>query len=183
MKKIKIIQAVLIIIFLTLITSNAYSVIFPKYCLEDLCKRSSNVVRATVSSITYFKEDNKIFTSIYFQTVEPIKGDLEKSGRFEIIRYGGTIDSTTVSQAFAPTFHIGEEVLLFLNEFISKQFGRNYSIQGLSEGKFTIKNDEIYRNCEVPLKVKSTLSFYDISSSQKAIQKDIILNQVRNIIK
>jgi len=182
MKKTAFIHVLIMLFFVILTSSNAFSVIFPKYCLEDLCDKSDTIITATVASINCFKHDEKIYTSIKFQTDENIKGDLNQTSTFEMTKYGGTIGNTTVAQAYAPKYTIGEEVMLFMKEYTSKKFGRNFSIIGLSEGKFTIKDGKIYRSCDVPLRVKSTFRLYDISNKQKSIDKNEIIDQVKTIV-
>lgn len=176
----KILTGILVVI-VCLTTSRAHAVYWPQITFEDLCKKSTIIVDATVVSVRCFyseEKDPKICTSITFKVNESFKGDKKEMQTFEIIRYGGTIGEISYIQLYAPSYTVGDNVLLFLDEFISETFGRNYGVLGLSEGKFTITNGMVYRDYPIPLKF-SNENKEIIATKSNPIIKTEFVNKIK----
>ena len=107
---------------------------------------------------------------------------LNKDGIVEIVRYGGKLGGKYVYAVDSPTFFEGEKIILFLEEHLSEEFGRNYAINGMSQGKFTIEDDKVFRNSTVPLMTNKNGQALSVQKGN-SVAKDVFINSVKNISK
>jgi hypothetical protein len=111
---------------------------------RKMCAISSDIVMARVISVQSYlrSEQRRIFTDIELEVDETLKGHSQKYDRMKLTMYGGTVDGITTIVVGAPNFTLGERSVLFLLETQSAQFGRNFGVVGLSQGKFDIFIDQ-----------------------------------------
>ena len=110
-----------------------------KMSLKDLAKKSEGIVLARVEDETARYDTNKeIYTYITLRVLEPVKGP-KKDEVITIRQIGGTVDKIASIVPGMPTFHKGDEVVLFL----TKKDGAGYPwVMGLQQGKYDVTADE-----------------------------------------
>lgn len=126
----------------------------PQLTLQDLTQNSQHIVVAEVVNIdrsVFFKNNVHVYTSVRVKILQVFKGGLQKETVIELIMYGGILKDKEVFVLEAPSFKENEKVLLFLEERISKQFGTNYIVTGMNQGKFSFKDSLIYRDSDYSL--------------------------------
>src|SRR5436190_17693408 len=106
--------------------------------LEDLTRRSQNIVQGVVrSSRPYWSPDRKlILTNTTIDVTESIKGQAART--VEVTTVGGQIGDTVLHVAGMPAFIPGESTIVF----VSKS-GSYLTVLGLGQGKFTVSNGEV----------------------------------------
>jgi len=117
--------------------------------LAELSDGSTDIIRGNVVSIESFyldTEKTKIFSSIHIQVVETYKGVHKTNNIIEIVRYGGDIGEKHTFSPDEARFTKGENTILFLREYTSKQFGLNYAVYGMGQGKFNIQEEFVSRD-------------------------------------
>jgi len=163
----------------------AFSTDVDHFTLENLCRKSNTIVIAEVASIRSFHQNEsreQIFTSIIFNVEEKVKGDFKKKDSFEMVVYGGSMDGFTTTILGMPSFEVGEKTLLFLHEYIHDDFGRNFILCGLSQGKFNIEKEDIYRTDNIPLQLNADSHFVTVSKDNP-MNISRFLETVNNFIK
>jgi hypothetical protein len=124
--------------------SVGHATTFIRTTLKEMCALSSDIVIARVISMKSYlrQEQRRIFTDVELEVDEMLKGQFEKRDRIRLIMYGGTVDGITTTVVGAADFTIGERSVLFLLARQSSQFGRNFVVVGMSQGKFDIFVDQ-----------------------------------------
>ncbi len=109
-----------------------------KMSIEDMTKKASLIVIATVESIKSQWEEadggKKIFTYVQINIKKYIKGCGEQ--RVEIKVPGGKVGEITEEVSDIPQFSSGEEIILFLKSDF-------FQVVGWNQGKYTIQNDKV----------------------------------------
>jgi hypothetical protein len=119
-----------------------------KFSLQDLARRSSTIVVATVDD-QYSSWDagkKEIYTFITLRVSDPIKGmkgEARTKGpktetTITIRQLGGTVDRITSIVPGMPKFNKGEEVVVFLGPNDTAGYP---GIVGLQQGKYTVTTD------------------------------------------
>ncbi len=119
-----------------------------KFSLQDLARRSSTIVVATVDD-QYSSWDNgkkEIYTYITLRVTDPIKGmksDARTKGpknetTITIRQLGGTVDHISSIVPGMPNFKKGEDVVVFLGPNDAAGYP---GVVGLQQGKYTITTD------------------------------------------
>ena len=102
---------------------------------DDLTERAAVIVHGKVTHKTARKSKaGDILTDLRIEVTELVKGARGKTFSFSV--YGGVLGNRGSAISGAPTFQVGEEILLFLDK-TNKQ-GLRTAI-GLSQGKYTIR--------------------------------------------
>jgi hypothetical protein len=104
---------------------------------RELGGESSLVVRGKVGSVRSFWNDTrtKVFTETTVIVDETYKG--QRISAINVRQLGGVVGRVRVNVDGAPSWRVGEEVLLFLEPFD----GTSYQVAGFSQGKYTIERD------------------------------------------
>lgn len=150
--------------------------------LQELTRKSSDIIIGKVQSINCFYYNNdttRIYTSVKVQADVTIKGNVDENEIVEIIFYGGTLNGVSTKVLGSSNYELGEETLLFLNERVSKKFGRRFVVKGRSQGKFTIVNDEITRDSMYPLPETKNGLILPVSQTT-SISKNTLLNKINS---
>lgn len=106
-----------------------------RFELEDLCDRADVIAWGTVTSKECRQRaDGAIVTDLRIETKERLKG--AGTGALEFTVYGGIVGQRGSAIAGSPTFEVGEETLVFLDE-VNAQGCR--TVIGLAQGKYTIR--------------------------------------------
>ena len=98
---------------------------------------SDAVVRGRVESNQSFwnERHTKVFTRVRIAVDQTYKG--AGTATLELVQLGGTVGTMKVTAHGAPTWKIGEEVLVFAE----RDNAGAYRVSGLSQGKFRIVRD------------------------------------------
>jgi hypothetical protein len=103
--------------------------------VEQLIERSAQVVRGTVT-----KAEGQWTTGGYIETIVTIDVDEVYVGQagdqVTVVAPGGTVEGQTMSVNGAPSFHVGDRVMVFAD-------GRR--IIGMGQGAFSISEDNVAR--------------------------------------
>ena len=138
-------KIILSAIFIGILFSNSLKGQMIDLTLEELVKNSNHIVHCKLKKMdSYINKDAKgIYTDIYFENINSVKGDIKKSENIRITIYGGTYNGITTYSPHYPSFNINEESILFLNKIESKiPEITKYAIYGSYFGKFDILNDK-----------------------------------------
>lgn len=103
--------------------------------LTDLCTHADRVVVGGVSKMESRWQGQKIVTDVTIIPTENLKG--EGNVPFIITIPGGTVGNVTLRASEAPTFAVGETVVVF------PKAGAPGGVYGWYRGKFTVLNGTI----------------------------------------
>lgn len=183
MYKNKIFSKSLFFFFLFFIYTNYSFAIGKLYSLQELCIKSDHIIKAKVISIESFYHggNKKIFSSIKFKVDEIFKGDYRRNEIFEIIQYGGTLDGKTSFAVGSESFKVGQTSIIFLKEYISDEFGRNYGVWSKKQGKFNITDNKVTREIDFPLELYPGGQLLPITKTS-AMSESIFISKI-NIYK
>jgi hypothetical protein len=120
------------------VTNRAYATVMPPLDVEGLTKRAERVVVGKVeSSTSYWTTDHDaIFTEVAIRVDHSMKG-LAPKGSLVVVRHeGGSIGGIGMRVFGAAQFHVGEEVVVFLET----RAGAPYVV-GMTQGKMRIVRD------------------------------------------
>lgn len=152
--------------------------------LKDLHDKCSHIIVGRVESVDSFYINNdksRIYTSVKVVVDESVKGYKKRNAIVEIIFYGGTLDGRTTTVLGLPTYHVGEETLLFLKESNSDNFGNFYMVFGGKQGKFNIKNDgKVTRNSDFPL-LNRLNGHFIFPNHDSSTDKSTLLQEIRQL--
>jgi hypothetical protein len=106
--------------------------------LEDLAKRSQNIVEGVVRGArTYWSPNGKlILTTTTIEVTESMKGQAPRT--VEVTTVGGQIGDTVLHVGGMPTFVTGESTIVFI-----EKSSTYLTVLGFSQGKFTVSNGEV----------------------------------------
>ena len=104
--------------------------------LHDLCSNATRVVTGGVNKLQPRWEGHKIVTDVTIVPVRNLKGS--GAAPFVVTIPGGTMGGVTLRASEAPTFAVGEHVVLFL-----KPGAGPCGVYGWYRGKYTVVNDKI----------------------------------------
>jgi hypothetical protein len=102
-----------------------------------LVRSSSDIVVGTVESARCRWDDShtRILTEVTVHVTRSLKGENQ---RLTLLQWGGELDGMRYTIPGSPTFHPGEEALLFVWR---DRHGRP-QVNGLAQGKFDIRRDQ-----------------------------------------
>jgi hypothetical protein len=118
-------------------TAGAYASLLVSRTPEQLGAGSDAVVLGKVeSSKSYWNERHtKVFTRVHIAVERTYKG--AGMAAIDLVQLGGTIGTMKVTAHGAPTWRIGEEVLIFAE----RDGAGAYRVAGFSQGKFRVIRD------------------------------------------
>lgn len=101
--------------------------LYPEYTPIDLAGKAENIIVGTVKSIEpgYSSEGN-VYSKVDITVTEDLKGSTENK-TVSIPMFGGMQDGIKYSYDGAPTYVVGEELLLYLNNMHNDMDKRNVS--------------------------------------------------------
>jgi hypothetical protein len=107
--------------------------------IEELAPLSDLVVVGKVTKIesTWNQEQTKIYTKVWIQTEEVLKGPNQLEPVL-VKTLGGEVDGVNANFVGAPSFVRGERVLLFLE---LRTDGEGYLTVGMYQGKYRLVSD------------------------------------------
>jgi hypothetical protein len=106
--------------------------------IEQLTERASAVVRGhTVATHSAWDGHGRIVTHATVQVEQSYAGGATPGASLDVATYGGTVDGTSMLVIGAPSFSVGEEVVLFL----APQGALGNGIAELGQGKFEVQRD------------------------------------------
>ena len=175
---------VCIVIMLLFYVSSSSATTLIELTLEDLCMKSSDIIITHVKSMNSYcnSEKTRMYTDIYLEVEDTIKGQCQKQSNIKLTLYGGTVDGITTYVVGSPQFKVGEQTLLFLSERQSEKTGKKYfSIVGFNQGKFNLvtdsktKENKVIRDQkEFPLKLEKNSINHILAGSQSLSLPDFL---------
>lgn len=126
---------------LTLVSASPSWAILAETSLEDLVRMSDHIVGAKVQSIRseWNDDQTQIFTTVTIQVGNVYSGRVADSSTVTVVVPGGVVGNLAMEVEHAPTFAVGEEVVLFLTDVDSK----TCRVSGWEAGKFTVKAGQV----------------------------------------
>jgi hypothetical protein len=120
-----------LVALLFMVVSMAEGLVLRK-SLEELTDEATYIVKGkVVEKVSFWNESHsRIYTRVKVSVNEYIKGS--GSGVVEFIVPGGTVNDTTLWVSDAPSWNVGEEVILFVNP------SYYYPIVGWFQGKYKV---------------------------------------------
>ncbi|MGD1046101.1 MAG: hypothetical protein ABR936_12400 [Bacteroidota bacterium] len=136
----------LCIVISFLLCQSAYATTMKRLGITELTKGSSHVVQCKIKTIksSWNEERTLITTEIELDVSEVVKGTISEK-TILLKMPGGTIDGRTTVVVGAPSFDVGEEVVLFLKRMDKRDVAARdqYGLVGLSQGKFSVQYDKV----------------------------------------
>ena len=125
-------------LMLVTIASSATATTVERLGLEDLVKKSRNIVVGKVTGTrTYWSAGGKfILTEYTIEVGESLKGQAARE--IAVTTVGGKIGDLELHVSGMPVFQTGENAVVFV-----EQSGAYQTVVGLGQGKFTVTNDEV----------------------------------------
>lgn len=128
-----------------LLCQGAHGTTMKRLGISELTKASSHVVYCTVRTIKSSWNEGKtsITTDIELDVSEVVKGTIHES-TIVLKMLGGKMDGRTTMVVGAPSFEVGEEVVLFLKILDKQNVAERdrYRLVGLAQGKFSVQYDK-----------------------------------------
>ena len=147
--------------------------------VEDLARLATEVIHGeVVSTKTYWDDAHKnILTGISVQVSDCYKGKATRGATVSLVQLGGTLDGLTMDYSGRPTFHTGENLVVFARP----NQHNDLLVVGLKQGKLAVRGNEAVREL-------SGVSFVDAdlnptanrSASRKTVQMRYSLNELRD---
>lgn len=133
-------------------------VLYPYYTPVELANNSSNIVVGTVEGIEsgYFSNDS-VYSKVNISVNDNLKGTVDNT-TISIPMFGGVKDGTCYMYDSAPTYTVGEEVVLYLNDL-------------------DVEEDDWY----IPVNYDAFLDLSKTAKS-KSVDKQAIIEQVKEDI-
>ena len=112
--------------------------------LKQLSQGAETIVLGTVTDQVSAWNDlhTAIYTDVIIEVEEAIKGAVGPEVTFRIA--GGEVGDIGMRTSTAPTFHIGERVIVFL-----RTEGSTAQLVGLQQGKFTVSDGTVTQGGQV----------------------------------
>ena len=114
----------------------------PKMDLQTLINKSDHIVQGKVEAMDVIVEQNRPYTRVRIRVDDPIysrRGDRRQTVFLKFL--GGGMNTpqgpVTLHVSGAPTFNLGDNVILFLRE----QPDGNNSVVGMNQGKYLVVNE------------------------------------------
>ncbi len=148
--------------------------------LKDLCMASSDIIIARVVTVKSYLHpvNGEIYSDIQLEVEGTIKGQFQNQDGLELTVYGGTVNGITSFIVGAPQFRIDEQSVFFLSEGPPVDLKRNFSVVGLSQGKFDIFIDKktgeekVVRELDLPLQLEKNGPRLSLTTTQAIRLKD-----------
>ena len=133
-------------------------ILYPEYTPVEFAKNSSNIIVGTVESIEEgYSDGNNVYRKVNVSVSDDLKGNAENT-MISIPMFGGVRGETVYMYDGAPTYKVGQEVVLYLNDF-----------------------NEEGDNWYLPLSYQATLDLNKLAES-KAVDKKTIIEQIKKDI-
>jgi len=120
------------------ISASATTVVPPTF--EQLVDQAQVIFHGTVSKVNsqWIGEgaERRIVTYVTFNVKESLKGSAGKS--YTIRTFGGTVDGETMMIGDAPTFDVGDDQILF----VENNGSQVVPLVGLMHGQFRVRKDD-----------------------------------------
>jgi hypothetical protein len=126
---------------LTPLSAAAETVIGGPLSIDELCQRAELVLIGRVVAVAGEWNDARTVIQTRVQVVaeESLKGPARAKERVELVQLGGKVGEITSAVGGAPSFSVGERVLLF----ISRKPDGVLGLVGQFQGKFQVETDPV----------------------------------------
>jgi|GEM_PF-2141006 len=125
--------------FLLLSLASVYAISVLPISEEELTGRATVIVTGEVEDVTtsFDQDHHTIYTFIKTRVTRVLKGELEDEV-LTLRQLGGTVGNDTLTLPGAPTYEIGDEILVFAGPFDQTGY---YGVLGIYYGKYDIELD------------------------------------------
>ncbi len=149
-----IIATIVILIITLFAVSPAVSASIEKMSVEDLTRGADIILIGNIADVQskWGLQRDKIYTYSTVSVERYIKGGTGEEN-LTIISEGGRVGTLFIWKEDTPTFLKDQTVLVFL-----KKSGKEYSVVGLSQGEYTLKNGVLAGQNGDEIKLKEFLS-------------------------
>lgn len=108
-----------------------------RFTLEELCDRAELIVHGKCTATAARETPDGVVTDVTIEVTSALKG--KPPVTFTFTAYGGQTDTRGTFIAGAPTFEVGEELLVFLD----RQNDRGFRLAiGMAQGKYTVREED-----------------------------------------
>ena len=133
-------------------------ILYPEYTPVELVNNASNIVTGVVESIEpNYSDGNSVYSKVNISINDNLKGNINDT-TISIPMFGGTKDQVVYMYNDAPTYTLGEEVILYLNNL-------------------DVEEDNWY----LPVNYTASLDLNKMSTA-KSVDKQTIIDQVKEDI-
>ena len=133
-------------------------ILYPEYTPVELVNNASNIVTGVVESIEpNYSDGNSVYSKVNISINDNLKGNINDT-TISIPMFGGTKDQVVYMYNDAPTYTLGEEVILYLNDL-------------------DVEEDNWY----LPVNYTASLDLNKMSTA-KSVDKQTIIDQVKEDI-
>ncbi len=122
------------VLFLVPIHDDAQATLLRGLSLDSLCRSSKIIVRGQVTARTAAWKGGRIYTRVTLRVTSSLRGKHRAGQSVSFWRLGGRVGRYVQIVRGAPTFHAGDQVLVFLNRRASRLF-----VTGMAQGRFSIR--------------------------------------------
>jgi hypothetical protein len=143
-RKVRLRLSLLFSLLAALVVAPVYATVMRYMSVEDLTRRSSDVIYGQVISAEadWNSDRTRILTRIRVRIDEALKGSLTPSQIVTVTQFGGEINGHRWDYAGRPIFTAGELVVLFTTR--GKQ--NDLNVVGLKQGKMYVEKGEVRRD-------------------------------------
>ncbi|MHC5212676.1 MAG: hypothetical protein ACYTG2_18335 [Planctomycetota bacterium] len=134
---------VLSMLVMALLAGPAAATTIVRLSVEDMTQRATHVVHGTVSAVHASRAPGgRIYTYVTLEVQASPKGEASTSLTF--VQLGGRIGDLACGVVGAPTFEVGEELVVFLLQMTPRdalEDGVDLWLLGLGQGKWSVTTD------------------------------------------
>jgi hypothetical protein len=108
-----------------------------RFTLEELCERAELILHGTCTAAEARETPDGVMTDVTIEIASALKG--APRGKFTFTAYGGKTEKRGTFIAGAPSFEVGEELLVFLD----RKNDRGFRLAiGMAQGKYTVREED-----------------------------------------
>ncbi len=137
-------RGVAVLLVLLIAAGAAQATTIVRLSVDEMTRIASDVVLGTCSSVeSHWTDDHQqILTYVTVTDTRALKG--RTSGSATFVQLGGRVGDDAMYTVGAPTFEVGEEVVVFLTRQSSKRqlaYNTDLWLIGLGQGKWRVERD------------------------------------------
>lgn len=140
----------------------AHATVLRGLSLTQLCDRSSTIVRGRVERTEATWRDGRIYTAVHLRVEATLAGPRSAGQTVTFWRLGGEVGHIGQRVIGAPTFRVGERVIVFLQRFRGRLF-----VTGMFQGKVRV----LPATSTAPTRVAPAISRAAVLGTKRALRR------------